>query len=114
MRAGETAPERAGEARGPASSKTATMPDVLGKPLRPALVMLAPLPADVELDGTGVVVSQVPTAGMPVSAGDVVHLTLARPALSGARAATPPARVIPAVAQGTVPPAAITKVGRTE
>jgi hypothetical protein len=90
------------------------MPDVLGKPLRQALVMLAPLPADVELDGTGVVVHQVPTAGMPVTVGDVVHLTLARPVLSGARAAAPPARVIPAVAHGTVPPAAITKVGRIE
>jgi hypothetical protein len=76
--------------------------------------MLAPLPADVELDGTGVVVHQVPTAGMPVTVGDVVHLTLARPVLSGARAAAPPARVIPAVAHGTVPPAAITKVGRIE
>jgi hypothetical protein len=76
--------------------------------------MLAPLPADVELEGTGVVVYQVPTAGMPVSTGDVVHLTLARPALSGARAAPPPARVTPAVGHGTVLPAAITKVGRTE
>jgi cell division protein FtsI (penicillin-binding protein 3) len=89
------AAERAGEARQPASSNTARelassttagepatsitlMPDLQGKPLRQALAALAVLRADVELEGSGVVVQQIPAAGAPVVTDAAIRLTLAR------------------------------------
>jgi hypothetical protein len=87
------------------------MPDVRGQPLRQALAMLAALRAEVEIDGSGLVVQQVPAAGAPLAASGPIRLTLARPALGHGRAAAPAARVTPAVART---PMAITKVGGTE
>jgi beta-lactam-binding protein with PASTA domain len=62
------------ESTGPAVS-----PDLRGKPLRQALATLAALRTDVELDGHGVVVQQIPPAGSPVVQGASVRLTLAAP-----------------------------------
>ena len=110
-------PERRAEAGGEALVQPtgSAMPDVRGKPLRQALAMLAALGADVEIEGTGFVVEQVPMPGASFAANDVVHLTLARPALSGGRAAAAPARVTPALVRGTaVTPLTVTKVGGTE
>jgi hypothetical protein len=73
--------------------------------------MLAGLRANVELEGTGLVVQQVPAAGAPITAGGPIRLTLARPPLAGGRGAAPPSRVTPALA---VMPASITKAGGTE
>jgi hypothetical protein len=86
------------ESSGRASAREAAspiMPDVRGRSLRRALAMLAALRAEVELDGSGLVVAQAPAAGAPVAAGDPIHLTLARPAAAAA-------------------PLAITKLGGTE
>jgi cell division protein FtsI (penicillin-binding protein 3) len=99
-------------AREPASS--ATMPDVRGKPLRQALAVLAGLRVDVELDGTGLVVQQVPAPGAPVPSSGPISLTLARPVLAGARGAAPAARVTSAVAHPAAAPVAIRKAGGTE
>ena len=55
------------------------MPDLRGKPLRQALAVLAALRADVELEGSGLVVQQLPAAGAPVTPDGPIRLTLARP-----------------------------------
>jgi cell division protein FtsI (penicillin-binding protein 3) len=62
----------------------ALMPDLRGKPLRQALATLAALRADVELEGSGVVIQQIPPAGAPVATDAAIRLTLARPADAGA------------------------------
>jgi cell division protein FtsI (penicillin-binding protein 3) len=75
-------PERAGEAREPASSTTSPaprMPDLRGKALRQALATLAALRAEVELEGNGFVIRQTPEVGAAMTNDDPVKLTLARP-----------------------------------
>jgi hypothetical protein len=62
----------------------ALMPDLRGKPLRQALATLAALRADVALEGSGVVVQQIPPAGAPVATDAAIRLTLARPGDGGA------------------------------
>ncbi|MBM3221804.1 MAG: penicillin-binding protein 2 [Candidatus Rokubacteria bacterium] len=79
MRAPQAPPLRAQtESVPPASPDPGVMPDVRGKPLRQALATLAALRADVELEGHGLVVQQVPAAGAPLAADAPIRLTLAR------------------------------------
>jgi cell division protein FtsI (penicillin-binding protein 3) len=54
------------------------MPDVRGQPLRQALTTLAALRVDVQLEGHGLVVQQVPAAGDPIPEKPI-RLVLARP-----------------------------------
>jgi len=56
------------------------MPRVQGLSLRQALDALAPFDVRLEVHGRGVVVSQVPPAGEPLSAGALCRLALASPA----------------------------------
>jgi cell division protein FtsI (penicillin-binding protein 3) len=86
----ETA-EPAGAARESASSvDRAVIPDVRGKPLRQALATLAALRTDVELDGHGVVVQQIPPAGAPLVQGASIRLTLAPAVARDSREVRPP------------------------
>jgi cell division protein FtsI (penicillin-binding protein 3) len=65
--------------REPATA-SALMPDLRGKPLRQALATLAALRTDVELEGSGLVIQQVPAAGAPVVPDAPIRLTLAHAA----------------------------------
>jgi membrane peptidoglycan carboxypeptidase len=60
-----------------APSASPLMPDVRGRPLRPALAALAPLRLSVQIAGHGIVVQQTPAAGVPVAPGMMARLALA-------------------------------------
>lgn len=53
------------------------MPDLRDKPARAAVLALADAGVDIELEGSGLVVDQVPEPGAALAAIDSVHLTLA-------------------------------------
>ena len=91
--ANERAVDAASAGVDPASAALAPdlsrMPDVRGQPLRQALATLAILRADVELQGNGLVVDQVPAAGDSVPEHGPIRLTLARPMRMEAGATAP-------------------------
>jgi cell division protein FtsI (penicillin-binding protein 3) len=55
------------------------VPDVSGRGVRAAIVALRGVGLDVQVDGTGVVVEQMPSAGAVVARGSVVRVLLERP-----------------------------------
>jgi len=65
------------------------MPALQGRSLRGAMAALAPFDVALEVQGRGVVVSQFPAPGTPVTAGMTCRLTLSGP--SGTGPAGPPA-----------------------
>lgn len=67
--------------RGSQSSEDAVMPDLVGRTLRQALVLLAGYDVDLQVAGRGVVVRHTPPAGAALPPGAACRLELAPPSL---------------------------------
>ena len=63
----------------PGSKPPITVPDVVGKSLSAAALELAELGLLIEADGAGLVISQAPEAGKPVTHKTTVAVALALP-----------------------------------
>jgi cell division protein FtsI (penicillin-binding protein 3) len=65
-----------------ADAEAPVMPDLVGRTLRQALVLLATYDVEVAVAGSGVVVRQAPPVGTPLASGAVCRLELAPPLAS--------------------------------